>query len=393
MTTAELVADITATATLPLNRASTLPRSAYTDEDFFVHEAKTILAAGWLCAAHVSQLKTPGAILPVDFLNEPIMLVHGEDNIIRAFSRVCPHRSADLLTEGQHTDCSATRSVITCPYHRWSFSLEGKLAGAPQMHQAEDFEKSDWRLSPIRSEIWQGFIFVNLDDKAPPLETQFAQFTKTAAPWKSEELELVISMDWDCHFNWKVMLENWIESYHHLGPHTKTLNPLMPAQDTWSEPPAPGFIHAHLPMTGRAAEPIREAIEKGETGRGFTPIPGLTAEQQSEWNIFIGFPCFMFMLARDRVIWYRLQPISAGFCRVTTTTFVTKAALNMPDYEQVLKNETQMLRDFHLEDLVVNESVQRGLRSSHVVRGRLSHLEEPVWQFHRLLAAQLAKAA
>ena len=179
---------------------------------------KRLLRAGWLCAAHVSTLKQPGAVLPIDFLNEPILIAHGHDGAIRAFSRVCPHRAADVLLEGERADCTKPRSVITCPYHRWSFGLDGRLIGAPHMQQAENFTFSDWHLAPIRSAVWQGFVFVNLDGAAPDLDIQFADFAATVAPWNLAALELVISMDWECAFNWKVMVENWIESYHHLGP-------------------------------------------------------------------------------------------------------------------------------------------------------------------------------
>ena len=205
-------------------------------------------------------------------------------------------------------------------------------------------------------------------------------------------MELVVSLEWECRFNWKVMVENWIESYHHLGPHTTTLNPFMPAQDTWSEPPNPGFIHAHLPLTGRDAAPMWETIESGAVGAGFLPVPGLSLQQQADWHLFVGFPCFMLLLARDRAIWYRLQPLSPDHCRLTTTMLVSRESLAMPNYKSVLAAETRMLRDFHVEDMAVNEAVQRGLRSSHAVRGRLSHLEEPVWQFHRQLAAWLGAA-
>ena len=169
----DIAKDILATAQRPLGQAQTLPRQAYTDEDYFAHEAEQVLRAGWLCAGHVSQIKEPGAFLPVDLLGEPIMLVRGKDGDIRAFSRVCPHRASDVLIDGEKTDCRASGSVLTCPYHRWTFGLDGKLMGAPQMQEAVGFNKSDWKLAEIRSAIWEGFVFVNLDDAAPALETQF----------------------------------------------------------------------------------------------------------------------------------------------------------------------------------------------------------------------------
>jgi phenylpropionate dioxygenase-like ring-hydroxylating dioxygenase large terminal subunit len=387
-----IMRDLQEAAALPLAQARTLTAAAYTDPDYFALETRRVLKAGWLCAGHVSQIKGPGAFLPIDLLGEPVLLVRDKDGDIRALSRVCPHRGADVLLEGEHTGCDVAGSVIICPYHRWTFGLDGRLRGTPQMQKAEGFNREDWRLAPIRSAIWHGFIFVNLDGAAPPLEQFYAAFGVTIAPWALQEMELVVSLEWECRFNWKVMVENWIESYHHLGPHTNTLNPFMPAQDTWSEPPNPAFIHAHLPLTGRDAAPIRETIENGAVGEGFLPVPGLSLQQQEDWHLFVGFPCFMLLLARDRAIWYRLQPLSPDHCRLTTTMLVSRESLAMPNYDSVLAAETKMLRDFHVEDMAVNEAVQRGLRSSHAVRGRLSHLEEPVWQFHRQLAAWLGAA-
>jgi phenylpropionate dioxygenase-like ring-hydroxylating dioxygenase large terminal subunit len=388
----EIIRDLTAAAALPLPLARTLHPSAYFDADYFVAEKHRVLNSGWLCAAHVSQLKETGAFVPVDFLDEPVLILGGEDGEIRAFSRVCPHRGADILLDGEETGCGQFRGVVTCGYHRWAFGLDGRLRAAPQMQKADGFWEQEWRLAPIRSAIWHGFVFVNLDAMAPPLEKFFSDLGAFVAPWNMQALELVISMNWECRFNWKVMIENWIESYHHLGSHSKTLNRMMPARDTWTEQPYPAFIHAHLPLTGREAAPVLEAIRQNVAGAGFLPLPGLSPQVQAEWNLFVGFPCFMLLLSRDRVIWYRLQPISAEYCRLTTTTLVSRESLAMPDYPHVLEAETQMLRDFHTEDMVVNEAVQRGLRSRHVVRGRLSHLEEPVWQFHRQLAAAVGAA-
>ncbi len=387
----EIVEDIVATAARPLRQARTLPPAAYVRQDFFEHEAEHVLRANWICVAHVSQLREPGTVLPVDLLGEPIMLVRGQDDVLRVFSRVCPHRAADLLpvtAEG----CAARHNLLTCPYHRWSFGLDGRMTAAPFMQAAEGFEKSEVELAPIRSEVWEGFVFVNLDGAAPALGPQYERFREVVAPWRMAALELVISMEWECGFNWKVMVENWIESYHHLGPHTQTLNPFMPAQDTWTEPPDPGFIYAHLPLTGKAAAPLLETIRDGAAGDGFVPLPSVPADKQAEWSLFVGFPCFMLLLARDRAIWYRLQPISVDRCKLTTTTLVSRETLAAPGYQETLARETKMLRDFHLEDMEVNESVQRGLRSRHAKRGRLSHLEAPVWQLHRQLAACLAAA-
>ena len=375
-------------AALPLSQAITTTPAAYVDEAYFRYEAETILEAGWMCVAHVSQLKTRGSYVAIDLLDEPILVIHGSDGAIRALSRVCAHRAMDIMPEADAYPRSGTTPLLMCPYHHWTYTLDGRVKGCPEMHRADGFRKSDWRLAEFRCEVWQGFVFVNLDGTAGPLAEQYADFATLIAPWRTQEMEIVISMEWDCPFNWKVMIENWMESYHHMGIHNATLNTIMPAQGTWAEPEHPYFAHCHLPYASDPSNEIREADEAGRPLPGFRPIPGLSFEQKTEWGLYLGYPCFMFLTTRDRVIWYRLQPVSAGRCKLLTTTLVSKESLPAPDLAETIARETKMLRDFHVEDMTVNAAVQRGLRARKAARGRLSHLEEPVWLIQRFLAAR-----
>jgi phenylpropionate dioxygenase-like ring-hydroxylating dioxygenase large terminal subunit len=380
--------DVQQAAALPLERAITLPRQAYVDEDYFRHEAETVLEADWLCVAHISQLKGPGSFLTVDLLDEPLMVIRDKVGTPRVLSRVCPHRAMDIMPEGFDYPRKGITKKLICPYHSWVFEFDGRLKACPEMQQVEDFQKSDWKLAEIRSEIWEGFVFVNLSGDAPPLAKQYADFRSIIAPWKAAEMQVVIELEWDCAFNWKVMIENWIESYHHLGIHNQTLQPMMPAKNTWTEPEHPHFIRCHLPFKPKLAEEVKLAALGKAKAAGFTQVPGLSLREQVEWGLYVGYPCFMFLTMRDRLIWYRLQPISADRCKLLTTTLVRPESLQAPGYEETLAAETRMLTDFHREDMVVNTAVQRGLRSSYVVRGRLSRLEAPVWLIQRYLAAR-----
>jgi phenylpropionate dioxygenase-like ring-hydroxylating dioxygenase large terminal subunit len=375
-------------ASLPLSKATTLPREVYIDPTYFRYEVEAVLKADWICIAHVSQLKEPGSYVALTLFDEPLVVLRGLDGRIRVLSRVCPHRASDVMPENMGFAESGKINSLVCPYHRWSFDFTGKLRGCPEMHRAEDFEKHDWRLSEIRFELWQGFVFVNLGGDAVSLAEQYAEFATMVAPWSIADLELVVGMDWDCDFNWKVMLENWMESYHHLGTHHKTLHPLMPAQNTWTDPEYSHFVRAHLPFADDVADQIRSADSAGDRLSGFAPIPGLPLERRLGWEVYVGFPCFMVLTAPDRVIWYRLQPESTDRCRLLTTILVTRESLQAKDYAETLASEKQMLQNFHVEDMLVNAAVQRGLRSRYAVRGRLSHLEEPIWLIQRYLAAR-----
>jgi phenylpropionate dioxygenase-like ring-hydroxylating dioxygenase large terminal subunit len=184
------------------------------------------------------------------------------------------------------------------------------------------------------------------------------------------------------------MIENWMESYHHIGIHSTTLNPTMPGQNTWIEPEHPHFIRAHLPFTETLAGDVALAHETGRRLPGFLPVAGIPLKDQTEWGLYLGYPCFMFLTMRDRVLWYRLLPVSADRCKLETTMLVARENVSDPDFARAVEAETKMLRDFHLEDMIVNTAVQRGLRSRKAVRGRLSHLEEPIWLIQRYIAAR-----
>ncbi|HAC58242.1 MAG: hypothetical protein CMI62_14905 [Parvibaculum sp.] len=383
-----ILTGIKETAALPLSQARTLPREAYTDEDYFAFERENIFKKDWMCLAHVSQLKTPGSYIALDLFDEPLLVIRDREGAIRVLSRVCAHRAMDIMPDDPAFPREGETRLLVCPYHKWVYELDGTLRGCTQMHNAEGFDKADWKLAEFHSEVWNGFVFVNFDGNAKPLSEQYADFDRVIAPWNAADMEVAIELEWDCDFNWKVMVENWMESYHHIGTHATTLNVSMPGELTWSEPEHPYFVHAHLPYTEKLRGELRASRAGGPKVPGFEWIEGLSEDQAFEWGLFTGFPCFMFLTTHDRALWYRLLPVAADRCLLLTTTLVSKKAKEAPGYAEALVSETDMLNTFHSEDMVMNAAVQRGLKSSKVVRGRLSHLEEPVWLIQRYLAAR-----
>jgi phenylpropionate dioxygenase-like ring-hydroxylating dioxygenase large terminal subunit len=396
----EILQRINAAARLPLARGVTLPSAAYTSADFFDWEVDNVLRPEWQCVAHVSQVPVAGDYVNLDLLGEPLSVVRGSDGEVRVLSRVCPHRSMDIMPEGFARDGfepmdlragkrgSGHARTLLCPYHHWSFDLDGRLKGCAEMQGAEGFRREDFRLAEWKSEVWEGFVFVNLGGAAAPLREQFARLSPHVADWQLERMRVVIELAWDCPFNWKVMIENWMESYHHLGIHHGTLNTLMPAKQTWTEAEQAHFIRMHLPYKAPLVAEIKEAEAQGRALPGFRPVPGLSGEQKLEWGLYLGFPTFMFLVAPDRALWYRLQPIGTDRCRLLTTTLVAPGALDDPSFDATLQSETEMLRGFHLEDMLVCTGVQRGLRSATSTQGRLSHLEMPIWLIQRYVAAR-----
>jgi phenylpropionate dioxygenase-like ring-hydroxylating dioxygenase large terminal subunit len=401
MSVAEIQCGICSAGALPLSRATTLPAQAYTSEDFFAWELDNLLRPGWQCVAHVSQIPNIGDFLNIDLLGEPLIVVRAKDDSIRVLSRVCPHRSMDIMPEGfgydghdpaeardGKTDCGHTR-LFLCPYHAWTFELDGQLKACPEMHEAEDFSRDSFFLKPFRSEVWQGFIFVNLAGNAPSLADGLPEMAADLAAFRLDKMKLVIAREWDCPFNWKVLVENFMESYHHLGIHHKTLQPMMPARDTWTEEERRHYVRAHLPYKDSVREAYRDFAANGDFSDALPPLPGLNETQRSEWGLFLIHPTFLLATAPDRVIWYRLQPLGPDRLKLRTTTLVAPEAMSLTNFALLREQTAKQLTDFHLEDMEVCTAVQRGFYASGWQPGRLSHLEMPVWLFHRYLAARI----
>lgn len=401
MLLAEIQRAICEAAKRPLARATTLPAQAYTSEGFFEWEMSHLLRSGWQCLAHISQIPEPGDFLNLDLLGEPLIVVRGKDKSIHVLSRVCPHRSMDIMPEGfgydGHTlaeardgkpDCGHTR-LFLCPYHAWTFELDGKLKACPEMHKADGFCRDEFSLKSFRSEVWQGFIFVNLDGNAPPLTDGLREMTADLAAFRLPEMKLVIAREWDCPFNWKVLVENFMESYHHLGIHHKSLQPMMPARDTWTEQERRHYVRSHLPYKDSVSAAYREFEQRGDFSTELPPLPSLNGAQKSEWGLFLIYPTFLLATAPDRVIWYRLQPLGPDRLKLTTTTLFAPEVVARENFGTLRDHASGLLVQFHLEDMQVCTAVQRGFYASGWQPGRLSHLEMPVWLFHRFLAARI----
>jgi phenylpropionate dioxygenase-like ring-hydroxylating dioxygenase large terminal subunit len=338
----------------------------------------------------VSQLPAIGDFLTVELLGDPLVVVRGKDDGVRVLSRACPHRAMDIMPPGfGHTLAESREGVsgsghtklFLCPYHAWSFDLDGRLKACPEMQQAEGFKRDDWGLREFRSEVWHGFIFVNLDGAATRLPAeQWSGFDAHLAKWSAQDLVVVDAREWDSPFNWKVIVENFMESYHHVGAHAHTLQPIMPGRGTWTEEERAHYVRCHLPYGEKSAErgaPI------------FPTVADLDQRDRNEWGLTLGFPNWLLAFVPDCLIWYRIQPEGPHRHRLLTTLLVPRAATQLPDFPERLARATAASVSFHLEDMEMCVGVQRSYYASGYQRGRLSHLEMPIWLFQRYLAARI----
>lgn len=388
----ELLARIHEIAQLPIERATAFPPAAYWSSELYELEVERIFRREWMCVARVEQLPEPGSWLAVDLVGEALVLTRDDTGTIHALSRICQHRGQDVLN--MEDDRCGTAKRLTCPYHLWGYRLDGQLVSAPEMSRAEGFDRSEITLPSFPVEIWQGFVFVNLDPAAQPLAPRLAPIAELMAPYDLSDWTIGATDSWgELPASWKVAIENGSECYHHIGTHATTLQRMWPASTIVADGghddgyfAVPAVVSAEM-AAGFSPDGLPIQPE-------FFPPPPYATSKHRATTWFIGvFPMFFFALSPDFALWFRWLPTGPESHEVDLHFVVPPHVYDLPEAE--LQNRLQIaqaaVHAIQAEDARNNEGVQRGMRSRHAPQaGRLSHLELPLWQFQRYLATKLA---
>ncbi len=210
-----------------------LPSKSYTDNEFWEKECNTVLSNGWLFVGFVHELSKSGDVLPVFIAGKPILLVNNENNKITAFHNVCSHRCLKIVSEKKNVG-----KLIRCPYHSWSYDLEGNLKSAPHIgginqHKPKGFNFKNHGLKPIRIHIWHDWIFINLNGKAKKFEEYAKPLFSKFKDIDFDKLKYAATLDFGkINTNWKFLIENFIEPYHVQFVHKTTTN--QPLKDHYT---------------------------------------------------------------------------------------------------------------------------------------------------------------
>ncbi len=207
----------------PLEEASTLPPFAYTSEKFYALEVERLFMKEWLCVGRADQIPNPGDYFTINLFDNPLVVLRDDKGVIRALSSVCRHRGAEVIQGSGNT------KELLCRYHFWSYSLQGDLYGAPEIGNIKNFDKKKICLPQLKTEIWQGFIFVTFNKDATPLGPRLKGLDEIVKNYKLGEMKTFVLAQYDSPWNWKLMLDNFMEFYHVLGLHKGTHDP-MPTQ-------------------------------------------------------------------------------------------------------------------------------------------------------------------
>ncbi|APR77209.1 Phenylpropionate dioxygenase [Minicystis rosea] len=362
--------DLSATLA-PFEEARPLPPAACWDEDVFAFDRDAIFGRAWLCVGHERNIAEPGAWMLAPITPEGILVLRGEDGRARAFYNACRHRGATLV------DAPCGRAeALACPYHRWTYALDGALRAAPGARPGLD--RTAAGLVPVRMEAWNGFLFVNLDPDAPELEHALAG----APPWlaKLPELARIGQARYEVRANWKLCVANFQESHHFplVHPALEALTPTERAASLLGDGPWLGGLMDIVPSA--------ETVSK--SGRRLDR-PFLVAEDaRRRVRDAHLFPGLLTSLQPDYFLTYRLHPIAPDRTLVIAETY---AHPDCPAGESV----TDVL-DFwarvNAEDRAVCERQQIGIRSRGYAPIGYAAVEDGVHAFDRLVARRYAEA-
>src|SRR2546423_280025 len=260
--------------------AKTLPQKYFVSPQLFDEEQEKIFTRHWVLVGHHTEIAHAGDYFVREVTGESVIVVRDKNGEIRGFYNVCRHRGTRLCEEQ-----SGHSAAIQCPYHAWTYGLDGRLIGSPHMDEMPGFDRSDYSLHWVTLEVWEGFIFVNLADDAIPLEEWFARLAGKFSHWNLPRLRSVKRVEYDMKANWKLMFENYSECYHCPGVHPmlSKVSPYDSAENDLTEGPfLGGFMRINkgksLTMSGETCAmridhpPSRSYGEAGEQNEGMERV-------------------------------------------------------------------------------------------------------------------------
>ena len=352
---------------VPAEQARTMPPAYYTSTEFLALEEEHVFRKEWVCVGHTGEIPNPGDFFTTELVGEQLIVLRAEDGAVRVLSNVCRHRG-NMLVEGR-----GNRKNFICTYHAWVYNSAGELLNAPLMDRVTGFDKSSCTLPTIATEIWRGFIYVNLDGQAAPLASKLTKLEPIIENYRMEDRNFVYGEDtvWDC--NWKCLAENFMEGYHLSPTHNKTLHPITPTALCVKMPH--DDYHTGYYAKYHPSYPERLPYP-----------PGLTREETRQSPMFAINPNHVIGLATNACVYMCLRP--QGPDRVGIRWGVISTAA--PDDKSAV-DYVALCHAFNAEDKEKLETLQKGLKSRYLPSNYLApaDFEGTIWDMYQFMAARL----
>ena len=348
-----------------------LPPRCYTDEHFLHLEMDKLLRSEWHCVGRADEVPQAGDYFAMDLLSEPVLVVRKPDEEIAVLSNVCRHRGM-LVASGE-----GNTKRFRCPYHAWTYELDGKLRNAPLVPK-EQLAK-DCGLPVLNSRVWQGFIFVSLAEDAvwPGDEDSDNSLNQLGLHIENYHMQSMhhgahFYEVWDC--NWKSLIENFMDGYHLSVVHPESLHHLTPTS-------------LCKKVAGAASYTAYTANYAATAPARVNHHPSLSAEQARQSQLFCIFPAMIASLSADTLVYLALHPLNAGQVAVKwgISTFETDLS------EDELQSRIEKWQKINHEDHEILKHLQKGLQSSRCNTGPLAedNFEGTLFDFHHYLISKL----
>ncbi len=366
------IQELRANVSVPFTQAHAMPKSVYTSPEFLQQEQEHIFSKDWLSAGRADTLKEPGDYLTMQIAGEPIIILRDRDGQLRGLSNVCRHRMSTLLEGRGHV-----RSIV-CPYHAWTYNLDGTLRGAPAMTLNEDFCKDQIALPTVRVEDWLGWIMVTLNPDAPSPHAQLKDVENLVGYLDMGSYRETFRETFRWNTNWKVLAENFMESYHLPVCHSGTIGGTVDLLKMTCPEGSPSFNYHYIYKNDTV--PLTLAHPSNTTLQG--------DQRRITWLLSI-YPALLITLTPGYFWYLCLTPDGTDHVNVLYGGGMSAEWCADPDADRHLATVKALLDAVNIEDKGCTEKVYRGLIAGLSNPGPLSHLERPNFEFATYIASRI----
>jgi Rieske 2Fe-2S family protein len=372
------VATFLKTTQISVDGARTLPGEYFTSQEIFAQEMERIFLQRWLCVGREDRIPGPGDYLVQEVGRESVIVLRDKNGGLRAYYNVCRHRGTRLCE--QHT--GRFSETIQCPYHAWTYGLDGRLLGAPSTSDLENFDKSDWPLFPVAVKTWEGFVFINLADEPEPFERCWEPLLGRFSRFNLPNLKVARTIEYDVHCNWKLLFQNYSECYH-CGPVHPPLAKITPPtsgeNDLFEGPFTGGFMvmtrgHESLTMSGKSC-----GVVVGE----------LPEEDMNRVYYYAIFPNMLLSLHPDYVMFHTIWPKGTDRSQIFCSWLFHPATLSDPAFNP--DDGIEFWDMTNRQDWHICEQSQLGVQSRAYRPGPYSRRESLSVQFDREVLRALGR--
>lgn len=357
----------------------TLPSCYYTNSDLFRREIDTFFFEGWICAGRADNILNPGDYFVREIAGESIIVVRTEIGSVEAFYNLCRHRGTRL--------CSAAEGNfpgrIQCPYHGWTYALNGLLLGAPHMDPSV-FQRSDYPLHKLHTDLWDGHIFLNAQVHPEPLTSQLADLPARFAPWRMAELRLHKRVNYNIRANWKLIIANYNECLHCPLLHP-ALNRLTDYLGSDNESPRATYIGGSMGFRGAAETMSMD----GKRRRDY--LPALTENERKKVFYYVVYPNLLLSLHPDYMMVHTLWPREVDRTEIVCEWYFHPSELAKADFFAADAVEFWDLTN--REDWQIIELSQAGIQSRAYTPGPYSSREELLYAFDQTVLQRASASA